>query len=182
MSRKYFRKEISGNGAKTIKWVEMSHEEYHHFICSPEGKGRFFIDMGDIVIEVSQDEARLYVAEKNHHDYISRQKKGWITISLYEAEKEKGLNGEEVLPDRQRPGVEDTVIQRIEIEVLYKALSLLDEESYSLISDLYLSINRKTECELAQEYGVSQAAICKRKKKILSVLKNLVIKIQKSQQ
>ena len=124
----------------------------------------------------------MYIAEKNHHDYINRQKKGWITISLYEAEKEKGLNGEEVLPDRQRLGVKNTVIQRIEIEVLHKALSLLDEESYSLISDLYLSINRKTECELAQEYGVSQAAICKRKKKILSVLKNLVIKIQKSQQ
>ena len=103
MSRKYFRKEIPLNAAKTIKWVEMSHEEYHHFICSPEGKGRFFIDMGDIVIEASQDEARLYITEKNHHDYISRQKKGWITISLYEAEKEKGLNGEEVLPDRQQP-------------------------------------------------------------------------------
>ena len=57
MSRKYFRNVISGNWAKTIKWVEMSYEEYQHFICSPEGKGRFFINMGDIVIEVSQDEA-----------------------------------------------------------------------------------------------------------------------------
>jgi len=145
--------------------MEMTYEEYCHFICSPEGKERFFIDMGDVVIEASQDEARLYIAEKNHHDYICKQKKGWITISLYEAEKENGLNGEEVLQDKCQLGVEDTVIGRLDIEVLHKALCLLDKESYSLIFDLYLSTDRKTECDLAKKYGISQAAVCKRKHK-----------------
>lgn len=94
MSKRFFRKDGSDNDVVKTKWIEMSREEYYHFITLPEGKGRFFIDMGNVVIEASEEEAKLYAAEKNHHDYISKQRKGWLIISLYEAEKEKGFNGE----------------------------------------------------------------------------------------
>ena len=71
---------------------------------------------------------------------------------------------------------------RMDARALYAALAQLDPVSCELILSLYLSKNRKTEKELAEEQGVSQAAINKRKKKILKTLKFLVIKIQKSQQ
>ena len=181
MSKRFFRKDGSDNDVVKTKWIEMSREEYYHFITLPEGKGRFFIDMGNVVIEASEEEAKLYAAEKNHHDYISKQRKGWLIISLYEAEKEKGFNGEQVLRDSQQL-VEDEAIARMEIDAVKKALPQLDENSYSLVYALFLADEPITECDLAKKYGISQAAVYKRKRKILKILENMVIKIQKSQQ
>lgn len=78
--------------------------------------------------------------------------------------------------------MEAEVILRMEYKALRAALHQLDEEDRLLIQALYLADERKTERELAQERGVSQVAIHKQKKKVLTRLKFLVIKSQKSQQ
>ena len=72
--------------------------------------------------------------------------------------------------------VEGQALRNAEKKALRAALSLLDAASYQLIYALYLAERRKSEYELAREYGVSQNAIHKRKKKILKILKNLVVK------
>ncbi len=164
-----------------IEWVEMTGQEFYRFINSPEGQGRHFIDMDDVVLEASETDARSFKAEKNHSYYIQAQEEGWSTLSIYAIEDEYGCSGEEVVRDETQD-VEAEVIMRIERKALLSALSHLDTESRRVIHALYLADVRKTERELAQERGVSQVAIHKQKKKILSTLKFLVIKSQKSQQ
>lgn len=58
----------------------------------------------------------------------------------------------------------------------------LDCQSFHLIYSLYIALDKKTECELAAEIGITQQAIHKQKEKILSQLKFLVVKCEKSPQ
>lgn len=139
------------------------------------------MDMGDVVLESTQAQARTYRAEKDHSDYLKEQEENLIILSLYTLEDGIGCNGEEVILD-EMTDVESEAIINININALRKALAWLDPESYLLIHDLYLADNRKTERSLADEFGLSQNAIHKRKKKILNRLKILVVKIQKSSQ
>ena len=67
-------------------------------------------------------------------------------------------------------------------KALNEALCALDEESYMIIDALILASERKSERDLASEFGLSQKAVNKRKNKILKNLKFLVLKTQKSQQ
>ncbi len=159
----------------------MTGKEFYLFINSPESQGRHFIDMGNVVLEATEAEARIYKAEQNHCYYIQSQEDGWRTLSIYAIEDKNGCSGEEVVEDDTQD-VEAEAILRIERRALQAALYQLDKESRLLIQALYLADERKTERDLARERGVSQVAIHKQKKKILETIKFLVIKFQKSQQ
>ena len=181
MYKRYFRMKDPKCRTEQIEWVEMTGREFYRFVNSLEGKGRYFIDMDDVVLETSEVEARNYKTEQNHSYYIQIQEEGRSILSLYAVEDKNGCSGEEVIMDETQD-VEDEAIMRIEHNALLFAFSHLDAESRQLIHALYLADMRKTERELAQERGVSQVAIHKQKKKILARLKSLVIKFQKSQQ
>ena len=88
----------------------------------------------------------------------------------------------DTIEDSTHQTVEDEVISRINIETIRTALSLLNRDDYILIYKLYLMDGRETERTLAKELGISQAAVHKRKTKVLENLRLLVIKIEKSQQ
>jgi RNA polymerase sigma factor (sigma-70 family) len=137
--------------------------------------------MGDVVLETGKAETRKYRAEENHRYYIRSQSENWREISIYTVADECGCSGEEVVANETQD-VEQEVIERIRAETVRKALSQLDAASYQLIHSLYLAPQQKTEREIAQDLGLSQNAVNKRKKKILKTLKFLVVKIQKSQQ
>lgn len=159
----------------------MPGREFYRFVNSPEGQGRHFIDMGDVVLESTEAEAKLYRVEKDRSDYLREQAEKWSTLSMYALEDEYGCSGEEIAADTTQD-VEDEAILRTEVNALRSALSLLDAESCRLICALYLDDKLKTERELAAEYGISQVAVHKRKQKILQSLKMLVIKTEKSSQ
>lgn len=181
MYKRYFRMKDPNCGPEEIEWVEMTGREFYRFVNSPEGQGRHFIDMDDVVLEASEAEARSFKAEQNHSYYIQTQEEGWSIVSIYAAEDEYGCSGEEIARDETQD-VEAEVILRMDRKALRTALPHLDKESLHLIRSLYLADKCKTERELARELGISQVAIHKQKKKILSALKILVIKIEKSQQ
>lgn len=166
---------------KTTEWIEMTGKEFICFINSPEGKQRFFIDMGNVVLETTKAETLAHKREKNHSDYLKSQEEHFTILSIYAVKDLNGCSGEEVIYDGSQ-NVEDEVISAMEVESLRTALDMLDSESRQMIYSLYLANERKTERELARETGVSQSAINKQKKKILKFLKLLVVKIQKSQQ
>ena len=67
-------------------------------------------------------------------------------------------------------------------KALKEALNSLDSESYAIIDALILAQDRKSERDLASEFGLSQNAVHKRKNKILNNLKLLVVKAEKSSQ
>lgn len=181
MYKRYFRKKDPICKPENIQWIEMTGREFYRFVNSPEGQGRYFIDMGDVVLESSKRESQVHRAEKDHSDYLKEQEEGWSTVSLYTVEDENGCSGEEVAMDETQ-NVESEAILRVETAALRKAITLLDLESYRLIYALYIADKRYTERELAHKLGVSQNAINKQKKKTLQKLKFLVVKIQKSSQ
>ncbi len=178
MHKRYFRMKDPKCKPEEIEWIEMTGREFYQFVSSPEGQGRHFIDMDNVVLEGSSSEAHAYRAEKDHSDYLKEQEKGWITLSLY---TDYGYSGEDVIRDEAQD-VEAEVISCVEKETLHTALTCLDAESSSLINALYFAKKPKTERELALELGLSQNAVNKRKQKILKTLKILVVKIEKSSQ
>lgn len=181
MHKRYFRMKDPGCQRNEVEWIEMTGGEFYQLVNSPEGRGRYFIDMGDVVLESSKHEAQVHRAEKDHSDYLKEQEEGWSTVSLYTIEDENGCGGEEIAGDETQD-VEAAAMMRMDTAALRQALKCLDSESYRLIYALYISDERYTERELAQELGVSQNAINKQKNKILKSLKFLVVKIQKSSQ
>jgi len=147
----------------------MTGKEFYRFVNSPEGQGRHFIDMGDVVLEASKHEAQVHRAEKDHSDYLKEQEEGWSIVSIYTIEDENGCNGEEVAVDETQD-VETEAIMRIETAALRKALIRLDSESYQLIHALYLADTRKTLRQLSLDSGIPVMTLQDRKKKILALL------------
>ncbi len=70
--------------------------------------------------------------------------------------------------------VEDQVIQKIQCEMLHKALSFLSEEEENLIRLLFFE--ERTEREVAEAMGIYRNAVHKQKKRILHKLKNILKK------
>ena len=72
--------------------------------------------------------------------------------------------------------VEDQVIQKIQCEMLHKALSFLSEEEEKLIRLLFFE--ERTEREVAEAMGIYRNAVHKQKKRILHKLKNILKKFK----
>ena len=70
--------------------------------------------------------------------------------------------------------VEDQVIQKIQCEMIHKALSFLSEEEEKLIRLLFFE--ERTEREVAEAMGIYRNAVHKQKKRILHKLKNILKK------
>lgn len=155
------------------EWVEMTGKEFYRFIHSPKGKKRYFIDMGDIVLEVTKVEAHQYRAEQNHRHYLQAQEEGWNTLSLYVIENGSGCSGEEVIADNAQD-VEAEAIMRLGYSALYAALAQLDSESYWLIYRLYLAKERKTLRQLSSESGIPVMTLQDRKQKALAILRQIL--------
>ena len=169
MYKRYFRLKNPKCKPEKVEWIEMTGKEFYRFVNSPEGQGRHFIDMGDVVLEASKHEAQVHRAEKDHSDYLKEQEEGWSIVSIYTIEDENGCNGEEVAVDETQD-VETEAIMRIATAALRKALIRLDSESYQLIHALYLADTRKTLRQLSLDSGIPVMTLQDRKKKILALL------------
>ena len=71
-----------------------------------------------------------------------------------------------------QPTVEDKLIRQEQLEALWLALKNLPKEERFIIDELFF--NDKTEADLAAELLVTQQTVSRRKKKILSKLKNMM--------
>ena len=169
MYKRYFRMKDPKCKPEQIEWIEMTGREFYRFVNSPEGQGRHFIDMDDVVLEASETEARSFRTEQNHSYYIQTQEEGWSTLSLYAIEDKNGCSGEEAVMDEAQD-VEAEVMKRMESAALRRALEHLDSESYQMIHALYLADTRKTLRQLSLDSGIPVMTLQDRKKKILAVL------------
>ena len=181
MAKQYYIKKNPSVDGPSVEWIAINGKEFYQLITSPAGKGRYFIDMDDFMIEASEAEYLDWRKEKNHQNYLSVQESGFQTLSLHSDMSTQYGNSEGILPD-ETANTEELAIKSIVQKALFAALSTLDAESYQLIDALILSDDQKSERELALEFGLSQNAVNKRKNKILKNLKMLVVKLEKSQQ
>ena len=170
LAKRFYRKKDPNCETSKTELIEMSGSEFYQFIRTPESKGRFFIDMDDVVLETTESEARKYKAEKSRRYYIQMKKGDLSILSIYTIEEEDGCNGEEVIKD-DTEDVEAKAILNTEIKSLQKALAQLDMESYRLIYALYLAKKRESLRQLSQETGIPVMTLQDRKKKILATLK-----------
>lgn len=181
MAKQYYIKKDPSVDGPNVEWIAINGKEFYQLITSPAGKGRYFIDMEDFMIEANSAEYTAWRKEKDHHDYLCEQESSLRLLSLYSDMPTENINGEELIADKAL-NTEELAIKAITQKELLSALSTLDAASYRLIDALILSDCRKSERDLASESGLSQKAINKRKNKILKNLKILVLKSEKSSQ
>lgn len=165
----------------TAGWVEMNGKQFYEFINSTDGKGRYFIDYGDFMIEVSYEQHRLWKQEMNRRRYLQGFEDDTLVLSLENLAKEEWHYHNCVFVDLT-VNIEEKVIADIDRELLRAALRSLPADEYRLITELYLTDKPKSEQEIAVTMGISKQAVNKRKKKILEKLKMSVVKLKKSQQ
>jgi len=122
---------------------------------------------GGKVVEVSEEVYRAIKQPqwREKKRQIVRQKK---EVSL-EALEEKGNI---LYEDRDQASIEETIIRNIVCEQLMKAFAKLSNEERLIIYGLYF--DEKSEREVARMMGISQAAIHKRRNRILEKLKKFV--------
>lgn len=181
MVKQYYIKKDPAVSGPDIEWTALNGKEFYQLITSPAGKGRYFIDMDDFMIEASETEYVEWRREKNHSDYLRMQEKEIQMLSLHTDVRSGDGRSEEDIRD-QGTDTEAEAIASIVRKALNTALNSLDQESYLIIHALILSPGDKSERDLAAEFGLSQKAINKRKQKFLKNLKLLVLKLEKSQQ
>lgn len=181
MYKRYFRKRDPNCPVNKTEWIEMTDMDFYQFINSPEGKSRYFIIWDDLVIEASKEQYDDWLREAEHRKYLRQFENGYSTISLYSDLTKEDKEKEEQVSD-PTVDVEYSAMENIRQNALLAALRHLDYQSFYLIYSLYLARHTKTEHELAKEVGISQQAVHKRKRKILSDLKFLVVKLEKNPQ
>lgn len=181
MAKQYYIKKDPSVDGPNVEWIAINGKEFYQLITSPAGKGRYFIDMDDFMIEATEAEYTDWRKEKDHTDYLRLHENDRLTLSLYSDMISEGGNGEDVLRD-EMPSTEDEAIRTLELEELEKALKMLESDEYFLIHSLFLSSEHKKEADLAYKIGLTQSGVSWKKKKILAKLKFLLIKSQKSSQ
>ena len=175
MARQFYRKKFLASPEKANEWVLMDAKEFYQFIISDEGKGRYFIDLGDIVIEASKKQYNAWRREKDHSDYLREQESSFLTVSLYSNAIAEFGSGVDVITD-ERINIEQEVAELVNRSDLCTALASLDEDSYQLIYNIYLAKERKTLRQLSKENGIPVMTIQNRKKKILERLRKEMLK------
>lgn len=82
------------------------------------------------------------------------------------------LLDQEVQFGEESISTEDQAIRNMEIQQLHKALSLLSDDEWYLMEQLYFQ--ERTERELAAQFNFSQKAINKRRQRVLEKLRGLL--------
>lgn len=82
------------------------------------------------------------------------------------------LLDQEVQFGEESISTEDQAIRNMEIQQLHKALSLLSDDEWYLMEQLFFQ--ERTERELAAQFNLSQKAINKRRQRILEKLRGLL--------
>lgn len=181
LNKRYFRKKAPHRKAEEIEWIEMSGKEYYRFVRAPENRERWFIDMGNVVLECTEEEYRKYKAEDDHSNYIRAQGANWVLFSLSELGERCGCCDTELAPD-DAEDVSEIVIRNIRNRALRRALCMLSEEEYHMIVLKYDPKHSMSEEKIGMLYGLSQSCISKRLKAIKIFLKKTVIEFEKNPQ
>ena len=140
MARRYFRKKDPAAQESNPEWIEMSGQEFYRFITSPAGRGCFFIDMEDVVIEAPKEVYEEWRREQSWKNYHQNQaaKIGVKVLSLNSDEISERGSGVDVIPDEfkqlQYDHIGDISYAEVDGEkLLYCSLENLDDNADHLV-------------------------------------------------
>ena len=158
--------------------VEITGREFYDIVTSVLGEKRYFVRLTDdidyegteIIIEAPKDYYNEWRKEYRRHLDIRKANSLYKEVSY----EDKVLN---ILDDLyEKDYVIDVIERKEDIEKLKRIYSCLTEQERFLIHMLYLTEYPVSEGELAKILNISQQAVNKRKKKILSKLKKCWLK------
>ena len=131
---------------------------------------KFFLPLHGMLMEVTEETYKEYYRDKRRQKYIDERSKANGDISYNSFDTDEML-GEDILADKQTD-VETEGINKMTVAELRKAFLLLSPDEIELLKLRYFK--EYSEIKLSQYYGVSQQAISKRIKKILSKIKKII--------
>ena len=152
-------KEITYNELKQLEQADKSYMD------------KFFLPLHGMLMEVTEETYKEYYRDKRRQKYIDERSKanGDISYNSFDTDE---LLGEDILVDKHTD-VEAQVISKMTVQQLRQAFHLLSPDEIELLKLRYFK--EYSEIKLSKFYGVSQQAISKRIKKILSKIKKIII-------
>lgn len=177
----YLVKKNPGDHCDYPEWLQMDGRQFHTFIHSAEGKGRYFIHLMDdisfepdeIYIEASREEYQAWKLEHNRHRYLVDCADGKQTLSI---DAPVGSGEESLIDTLVDPGVpvDEVLSMGDERERLHKAMMMLAPEEQRLIHMLYFCQAPMTQRQVAAALHVSLSVDNKRIRRVLKKLQALM--------
>lgn len=176
----YLVKKYPDQTGEQIEWLQMNSKEFMNFRRSPEGKGRFFIELTDdidfecpnILIEVSRTEYLKWKKGYERHRYVRNNSKEVQILSLDWPLPDGAYIGEN-LPSSDE-SIEDMIIKQIQQERVRQALQQLSEAERYVIHIMFYGNKPLTEEEAANALGMSKSALHRWKKKIFRKIEKIM--------
>ena len=134
---------------------------------------KYIMRVGDQLIEVKKEVYLLHHQTKRRALYLEERDliNGVVYYNDMDTEE---TTGEDTIPDKTSPSVDEAVVQKIMIEKLNESLVLLNQAERDLIKALFY--DGFSEREWATTTGIPQKTINDRKQRILNKLKKLLEK------
>ena len=161
-------------GSRPLR-IQATLSEFQHAQENPQ---RWFIDLGNCVLEVTKEQYEKYGKEDQHSRYLRRaaaQLKRTQSISEYEEVITYEMS---VFSTSEDKAIDDQVIEDLMIAELRRklseALKSLEADERYLVVELH--INQAKQSKIAKDLGVSQPMVSRRNQKILKKLRKLLDK------
>ena len=154
------------NGYEEITYEELLRREE----ADPSYKGRRFLPLHGMLMEVTLEQYRDFYMERRRQKYLYERyrENRDISIDMFTTEQ---FNGADILVS-EGMDIEEQVTYKLLLDKLHSCLPLLTDEEQELIYALFFG--EKTEREWSAETGIPQKTINNRKRKILLKLKALL--------
>jgi RNA polymerase sigma factor (sigma-70 family) len=134
---------------------------------------KYIMRVGDQLIEVKKEVYLLHHQTKRRALYLGERDLANGVVYYNDMDTEE-TTGEDAIPDKTSPSVDEAVVQKIMIEKLNESLVLLNQAERDLIKALFY--DGFSEREWAATTGIPQKTINDRKQRILNKLKKLLEK------
>lgn len=151
-------------------YIEISNEEHERRKATDATyKGRKFIPLHGMLIEVDEAFYKEFYRQKDRDEYLTwRTKNRDVSYNDYDSEE---CSGEELLVDPDED-VATQVTDKLMLEKLRSVLPLLPEDEYKLIDEHFFK--GISQVDLAELYGKNQSNISRKIARILEKLKNFL--------
>jgi len=167
-----YNKQIGGE-----KYSEFTESEY---LKAKEDKNRWFISFGDSVLEYEENEYKDYFSKKNHYDYTQKDKLGKKVVPILLEQYTYSDTAQAFFYDSMIVPFDEVILEKISTEKyvlqLKKVMKKLKPYEREIIFQLFW--NRKSQNELAINYGISQQTMNEKVNRILVKMLKM-IKIEK---
>ena len=153
------------------KYAELSYSEFcYRNELVKTYSSKYFIPVHGMLMEVSEDVYREFYKTKRRQKYLEERsaKNGEFSYDMLTTES---FHGEDILCCETADAGE-IAVRRIMLDRLRQALLLLTEDEQRLVLEIFGE--EQSERALAKKYGISQAAIHKRKDRILKKLRKWI--------